>query len=744
MPNVYWLIRAQRGLKEALAEQLADDRDNRQFQERCQAVSGKLARTFPRAEAIVVRDRLRGYRSRPDSHVLLVEVIPQAGPGRETVCAAEEDLTAHIVKVGDPAELAKELDGWRSCKPCGLTHDSILMPLRAGAPGEPPDGRPASLVYDDAYQVLGAGEVVSLEQAVLDCCRWGSPSLASIEQVLRQLFERLGTLFYNRSYVPAAAAELGLPLERWLNAWDEHTAPDAPHRAEQLRCRRETLGFLSRQRDTFLDPCDYLRSVARCPAFVPRLLRGCGHGDLHGRNVLVGLVQGEASAPAVYDYEDTGPDKLIGWDFVKMETELKVRALPLLLSGPETGFIERVHRFEVELAERTEQIHDQGSADDDVAGPPELRRLAAVVLEVRRQAKLHLGTRRNRAREWLEEYYFLLACYGVCAGRYATYQRRHLIGAYNAAGVAARRLSRPWTQLAGEITARESEAVALLPGPGRPEAPAPDGFRLPPRDGEMSYHARFAFAQKWSRCGHEPWVRAALPLLGELHREYPHVLEIDEELALALLELKEREEAERVLQEVARHYRYLHEETYCRWGRLWKDRALQLRDEAGPGRGPLVPRYLGLALDQYRRAYAIREHYYPGINVAALLFVLGRGDESARVARAVLAALLQAGPHDDLLWAAAARAEAHLLLGEDDEAERHYRQVVADRLCAPHARHSMRRQAELIVAHAAEATRSRWTRELFEHLFGRVGSSPSPLAAGAAANGTVPTPGAPR
>ena len=54
---------------------------------------------------------------------------------------------------------------------------------------------------------------------------------------------------------------------------------------------------------------------------VPNMLRGFGHGDLHGRNVLVGLVRGQARWPALFDYENMGPDNLLAWDFVKIRPE---------------------------------------------------------------------------------------------------------------------------------------------------------------------------------------------------------------------------------------------------------------------------------------------------------------------------------------------------------------------------------------------------------------------------------------
>src|SRR5262249_61437667 len=97
------------------------------------------------------------------------------------------------------------------------------------------------------------------------------------------------------------------------------------------------------------------------------------------------------------------------------------------------------------LAERTEHLHEHGTdsprlAELDPANAC-FERLAQLVLAIRQRARLHLGVRRHREREWLEEYYFLLACYGAVAGRFPTYGQRELVGLLQEAGaqeVAAR------------------------------------------------------------------------------------------------------------------------------------------------------------------------------------------------------------------------------------------------------------------------------------------------------------------
>ena len=114
-------------------------------------------------------------------------------------------------------------------------------------------------------------------------------------------------------------------------------------------------------------------------------------------------------SPAIYDYEDMARANLIGWDFMKMEVELKIRALPLAFCDSPMALVDRAMQFELELAEMTEQMHDRGEVEFAVSGGERAERLAHIILGLRRQAQRQLGTQRQRDREWLEEYYFLLA-----------------------------------------------------------------------------------------------------------------------------------------------------------------------------------------------------------------------------------------------------------------------------------------------------------------------------------------------
>lgn len=140
-----------------------------------------------------------------------------------------------------------------------------------------------------------------------------------------------------------------------------------------------------------------------------------------------------------------------------------------------------------------------------------------------------------------------------------------------------------------------------------------------------------------------------------------------------------------------------HEETLCRWGRLWKDRGDRWLD-AGQDT-PAAACCYREALRFYEQAYALGQNYYPGINVATLSLLVGDAGRAGNMARTLRDALAQR-PRDgslDTLWRLATEAEANLLLGEHAQAAVLYQSALRHARCQPHMREAMLRQVERIL-----------------------------------------------
>jgi ADP-ribose pyrophosphatase YjhB (NUDIX family) len=442
-PLVLWTVAARRHLRQALAEVIGR-RGPDVFATTMNDLDRRLRCLFRNARAIVVQDQYTGFRRREDEFILLVEIDDHHRPGR------------HVVKLASPERLAAELAAWESCRPYGLRHDLVFMTLEPGNPDGPLDG----LVYGDAQQFLGDVPAVYLEAAFLGAVRHGSPSPAAVADTLVQLYERIGHLLYRQSFLDNPAdPDFVLNIPRLEESFPVWTLPGG----EPARARQDVNTWARPDAGWFRDPVDYLEYVCQCvpwlgdipftrrperhhdtPAasdLVPRMLRGCSHGDLHGRNVLVAIVRERARWPAVFDYEHMTPANLLAWDFVKMEVELKVRAYAALFEGQKPhDFIRSVQDFEVELAEQTEACHDGRPWPKVRDKVPRRERLRTLLLTLRRQAALHLGIDASRpSREWLHEYYFILAAYGVHAGRFPSLGRPNLLAGYVSAGVACAR-----------------------------------------------------------------------------------------------------------------------------------------------------------------------------------------------------------------------------------------------------------------------------------------------------------------
>ena len=265
-----------------------------------------------------------------------------------------------------------------------------------------------------------------LERAFLNCVRWGTPSPQTILGVLDQVYQELHNLCYERA--PAVLpnsngrdilARLRERLKKGVARWKDTSSIPGERRVQA----RE---LLPADVLPLVDLIDFQSRMFRQPHYQPELRYGRAHGDLHARNIVVGLVNGEARWPAVYDFEDMAVDNYVAWDFVKLETELKVRALELVFPGAPEKFVPEVFTFEQRLNELTEG-RDQESfeswQDEPASGLSDAQaRLFGLLLGLRRRAKRYLQILGPaRTYRWLHEYYFFLACYGVYAGRFEQY-----------------------------------------------------------------------------------------------------------------------------------------------------------------------------------------------------------------------------------------------------------------------------------------------------------------------------------
>lgn len=768
--TVIWLIQAQDDWQNALG---GADLSAAEIVALRLELEDLLRQTFSDARAIVIVERLSGYSRKAKQHVLRVEVKPDS----DAETALFPRTMARVVKTGPLSRIEQEWNGWLACQRPSNDRGRALMTLTRGfcpstdstarlldlpvpCQAVPLEESPnamsilptlpaskstkssepmASLVYEDAQQTLHAAEIVSLERAVLNCCRWGVPSVASVLGVLDQIFAELIDRFYRRSWTVAA----GDDEQRW---WRSRLKPgyDAWRQLDSLACgcRRFVQDRLAKFPGDFRDLESFYKKDLN---FVPSFLRGPAHGDLHGRNILIGLVDGEARWPAVFDYEDMTANNALVWDFVKLEMELKIRALQVVFpvegivlfdptlseqektSSPQVrtrSFPEMVAEFEQQLCVRTEKLNngmfDEWRVTVDAETPQ--ARLMALLLGLRRQAKKCLEVETGHGRRWLHEYYFGLAAYGTYCGRFHTYTALDFQAAYTTAGIAAGRFLWAVNRIRfspGEATEQARHALNMNAPHERLTGPE-----------HLGHEPRFAFASVFIRSHRREFVEPGIQLLDELRQEFPQVPEIWQEQVLGLLEISRIEtdrdqrlnyqnQAYGLLKDFDRQTRGLFSldvELNCRFGRHWKDcgdfaieESLHTAQPVETAFGAAASCY-EQALRYYQRASRIEpRNYYPAINVATLQFLLGMSREAHLTASQIIrdwsgTTFPTDDPHNDH-WIYASLGEAALVLKQFAEAKNWYGLAVQHPACDPHARSTMWRQVQHILSmlHASDS-----------------------------------------
>ncbi len=442
-PVVVWTFRGERQLHFLLTSL---NSGQSQFEVHAD-LSQRLRMAFPTAVAVVVLDLFYGFTPRPKEYTLLVDVrYPVEGLGG-----------TQVVKLADDDRLRAEFDAWVRTKEPQFNGDGVLM--RQTAAYHPQyQHRLVGVLYQDAATHIGLHRQVFLEEAFVASVRHGNPTVPSLLNTFGLLFRSLGRELYGgrqRERPPLTAAlelnpdESGRrrSLTRRVGRW----AAGGPERSVLDEWEGAGVGVsvgveaAVKYRTPFADPVAFFRRLsrllagggARVPDF--RLTRGPAHGDLHGRNVLVGLEDDRADRPAVYDYEHMGRDNLILYDFVKLETELKLRAYPHLFpldrddELPPEPVIRRVQAIEAALATR------QGRFAPPAGDPPangRERRLFALLAGLRERAERTRTVGDGTLREWTAEYLLLLSAYSLYVVRYPQTVFSRTV-AFTAAGVAA-------------------------------------------------------------------------------------------------------------------------------------------------------------------------------------------------------------------------------------------------------------------------------------------------------------------
>lgn len=686
--KVTWLGRASDKIESGLIPLLSDD----------------LKQAFPEAAGIAVYDCFAGYSQDQQNKVVLgVEV------------RSRKSYNTHVVKIGKREDVAADYNGWQKCI---LRHNFASRIFVSLDRKDLRRGRTA-IVYQDAYRLFGSPDEAQGPQMLETVTFWAikddKPDPVSVERVIRQLYTDLYRWFYRSPRMDPAAAMRFFKrrLRRAVDKWSSE-----PWRRD---LRRDVIWLLcsdtvpDKFRDVpYLDPYDYVTWAVQ-EKQIPQTLVGRSHGDLHGRNILLGVQRGEAEYPAVFDYGEMDDANVLVWDFVKLECELKVRLLlPLykddearqvLLSlesedagvqgtvtipeqpsaemDPRSLRAEQLafaFRFESILASLTRRIYGLGDPESleppggrNITGNRNLDRALGILLRIRQEAALFLGDRQPQRGErglWRDEYYFAMAVYGLGTAKY-DYKETETAAALVSAGVAVAQLE----AARDEIGARIRTKKPLVPGEKtRARHPYP------------TYHVPLAHAHRiWKGGRTKADLNRAVDLLHSAEKHFGHAVPLQQEYVLLLAEVGQYKSALRMLgpmEDICRVFR--DEETLCRIGRICKD----LGDRALADH-PVAPAELSThsalqwyqaALKRYREAFQISSRYYPGVNAATLALLAGRHQEARQLASQVIAVCqeqdLSTLHVEDCFWVLVSQGEAHLIMRKGDTAANCYHEAL--------------------------------------------------------------------
>jgi hypothetical protein len=667
-------------------------------------------------ELVLVVKEYFGYAKPSDDKVISgVELRFCDGKGFET----------HIVKLGTDDEVGRDATNWEACTRGREVASRIFTP--AFRVDIRKSGRVA-VIYRNAYTLFGPSDgkdvaPQNLETVVGDAVFTNTVDPRSVERAVAHVFTDLSLWFFHGAMSNPKAARK-FYLKELVSVKHDKDAFDLWTRGARLDLRRDALWlFCGRDRPDhnhalkparYLDPVELVgwaldagrpseplvdlatqehgdKEEEELETFrMPETLVGRGHGDLHGRNVLLGVRRREAEYPAVFDYGGMGECNALAWDFAKLETELKVRLLQQVYRNSEAHKAIRKERswtwkvpaaphdattyraerlrfffvFEEMLAERTAWITNPAHArawqppgGRKITRVTALDRLLAVLLRIRQEAALALGFTAGRLDEWRDELYFALAVYGLVNARWKTYTPEEQESALVSAGVAAAH-----APLARAAVAKQAHSAAP------PEAPYP------------SYRVPLAHAHRLWKAHRHPEGKK---LLDDLIGRYDHAVPLIAEHALFWCDAGEWRAVEDQLHKLHEKAKaFDDEETLARLGRAFKEMADESWERDNLpfdqlGGHPAVQFYR-LALEAYEDAYHLGGDYFPGVNVAALALLVGDVARAQEVAKRLLAECkAKPMPRGEVYWIFATEGDAAFILGDGAAALRFYGNALA-------------------------------------------------------------------
>lgn len=333
--------------------------------------------------------------------------------------------------------------------------------------------------------------------------------------------------------------------------------------------------------------------------------------------------------------------------------------------------------FERLLAEQTDHIFRSppGWIGQLQAKATPLLRAASIVAQIRRQAAAQLGQQGRRVEEWLDEYFFALAVYGLNTAKFenGAYQNFQRPFALISAGVAAAKMRTTRAKLSSLM---HSRSVPAGPYPSY-VVPLSHAYRLWTKDKDL-HKAEKLLADARKVVDYSVPLRRELALiqatlgkddpgkrddaLGELLR-----ILLPAALPASPMELKTLLKSCRAFVEI---------EVPSRIGRIYKDKAdtqwelMNISFKKLRARAPT--QFYDAAFRCYFEAFQMSRDYYPGGNAAVTALLAGKEAMAQKIAQEVAAVCkgidLGGVRHDERFWVLATEGSMALLRKQHEAA----------------------------------------------------------------------------